>query len=341
MSAYITASGAALPRRCVSNQQLAYQLGVTPEWIESNSGIKERRWVDPDQSASDLAASAVSQTIAHSNLRPEQVDYLIGSTISPDYQVPGIAPLVQSKAPGLRDVPAVDLRVGCTAILYSLQIASALISAGTAQSVVCFGAEAQSKALVLDRDNAEISMLFGDGAGALMMTAQPAPARTSGRPNIRIDDVMIRTDGNFATDLCVRAPGTANGPRWMDRGQFESGLFQPSMNGKSVILHAVRKLAMSAQEVTDRNSVRMDQIGLVIPHQANGVLLNLLAKRLEIPAERIVMNLDRYGNTSSASAFIALWQAAIDGRFEPGMRILIMAFGAGFSWGAALGTVVA
>lgn len=339
MSCYLIGCGAALPERSVTNEELAPQLGVTPEWIEAKSGIRERRWVNPDQSTSDLAAIAVRQALADAGVKAEQLDYLIGSTLSPDYQVPGIAPLVQRKVAGCGPVPAVDLRVGCAAILYSLQIARGLIASRAAKTIVCFGAEAQSKGLDLNERSAELSMLFGDGAGAVIISHQPHPAESDNSFALKLDDVLIATDGNFAEDLGVRSPGTGNGAHWFDATHIEANLHRASMNGRSVILHAVRKLSEAATAITARHEIALGEIDVVIPHQANANLLRSLGTQLKIPEDRIVSNVARYGNTSSASAFIALQQARQEGRLRPGARVLFLAFGAGFTWGAALGEV--
>ncbi len=326
MSCYITACGAALPERIVTNVELAPMLGVTSEWIEANSGIRERRWVAAHQSASDLAAAAVRDALRQAELKAAAIDFLIGGTLSPDYQVPGIAPLVQRKLSDCRQIPALDVRVGCAALLYSLQIARGLIASQAAHTVVCFGAEAQSKGLDLSPRAAELSMLFGDGAGAVMVRDQP-----SGNFSLRVEDVLLATDGNFAEDLGVRAPGTGNSARWMDG---EASLFLPSMNGRTVILHAVRKLTEATVTLLDRNQVSLHQIDLIVPHQANLNLLYALGKKLGINDDRIVVNLDRYGNTSGASAYLALHDA--QRLLKPGARVLVLAFGAGFTWGAAL-----
>ncbi len=326
MSCYITACGAALPERIVTNAELAPSLGVTPEWIEANSGIRERRWVAANQSASDLAAAAVCDALRQAHLKAEAIDYLIGGTLSPDYQVPGIAPLVQRKLDGCRMIPALDVRVGCAALLYSLQIARGLIASQAAKTIICFGAEAQSKGLDLNPRSAELSMLFGDGAGAVVVRQQPSSGLS-----LRVDDVWLATDGSFAEELGVRAPGTGNGARWLDD---EPSLFLPKMNGRTVILHAVRKLADAAREILARNQLSLDQIDWIVPHQANLNLLRALGKKLEVNEDRIVVNLDRYGNTSGASAFLALHDA--QALLKPGARILVVAFGAGFTWGAAL-----
>jgi 3-oxoacyl-[acyl-carrier-protein] synthase III len=327
MSCYITACGAALPERIVTNDELASVLGVAPEWIVANSGIRERRWVDANQSASDLAAIAVRDALQQANLPAQAIDYLIGGTLSPDYQVPGIAPLVQRKLVECRQVPALDVRVGCAGLLYSLQIARGLMASNATNTVVCFGAEAQSKGLDLSSRSAELSMLFGDGAGAIVLNQKP-----SNPLSLRVDDVWLATDGTFAEELGVRAPGTANGARWWDEAQPD--LLLPKMNGRTVILHAVRKLTEATFALLDRNQLSLDQIDLIVPHQANLNLLCALGKKLEIKDERIIVNLDRYGNTSSASTFLALHDA--QPVLQRGARVLVLAFGAGFTWGAAL-----
>src|SRR5262249_22297785 len=244
--------------------------------------------------------------------------------------------LVQRKLDGCRGIPAIDLRAGCAAILYALQLARALIESQAARTVVCFGAEAQSKGLDLQPRSAELSMLFGDGAGAIVISSEPKLIDKARDSLVRIDDVLIETDGRFAEELIVRAPGTANGARWFDEEQLAAGLHRGSMQGRRVILQAVRKLAEAAVRITERNGISVDQIDVVIPHQANANLLRSLAKKLSISEERIVSNLERFGNTSSASAFLALWQANRERRVHAGSYALILAFGAGFTWGSAL-----
>jgi 3-oxoacyl-[acyl-carrier-protein] synthase-3 len=336
----MTGYGSALPERVVTNAELAPMLGVTPDWIEANSGIGERRWVEPDQAASDLAVAAVRDALSDAGSRAEDVDYLIGCTLSPDYQAPGIAPIVQRKLEGCGHVPAIDLRAGCAGILYGLQLARGLIESRTANTVVCFGAEAQSKGLDLHPRSADLSMLFGDGAGAVVLSGNAKPQDKPREHLVRVDDILIETDGSFVEDLIVRAPGTANGPRWLDESHIDSGLHYGSMQGRNVILQAVRKLSGAADRILIRNGLSSDQLDLVIPHQANANLLAALARKLSIDTDRVVMNVDRLGNTSGASAFLALWQADREGRLQRGGRVLILAFGAGFTWGAALCSVV-
>jgi 3-oxoacyl-[acyl-carrier-protein] synthase III len=336
MSVYIIGTGAALPTRAVTNVELAPLLGVAPEWIEANSGIRQRRWVEAHESTSTLAAAAVRNALADAGMSASDVDYLIGCTLSPDYQVPGIAPLVQRRLDGCRMIPAIDLRAGCAATLYALQMGGALIESRAARRVVCFGAEAQSKGLDLNAASAELSMLFGDGAGALILSDTPAAIGEAHDVLLCVEDVLIESDGSFAEDLIVRGPGTANGARWFDAEQLQAGLHHGAMRGRNVILQAVRKMSDAASRLIERHHLSMDDIAVVIPHQANLNLLRALGKRLGMADEQVVVNVDRYGNTSGASAFLALWQAAREGRLRPDAYALIVAFGAGFTWGAAL-----
>lgn len=336
MSCYIVGYGSALPENIVTNTDLAPKLGVTPEWIEANSGIKERRWVDARESTSDLAAQALKQAIQNAGVSADAINYLIAGTLSPDYQVPGIAPIIQHKINGLSAIAAVDLRVGCTTILYSLQLAKALVESKTVNTVACVGAEAQSKGLRLDPSSAELSMLFGDGAGAIIVSNKSRLSDYTSRPILEVKDLLIATDGAFAEELSVKAPGTANGAEWLNMEDLEKGLHYGSMNGRVVIMHAVRKLGDVASEILKRNNLSLDEISLISPHQANANLLKALAKRLSFSEEKIVINLDKLGNTSGASAFLALCQAREENKLIVGQYVMILAFGAGFTWGAAL-----
>jgi len=338
MSCFVTGYGTALPIRVVTNSELASCLGVSADWIEANSGIRERRWVEPEQSASDLAVAAVSEALNDAHLTSDQVDYLIAATLSPDHQVPGIAPMIQHKLDGCRNIPAIDIRAACSSILYCLQLGRGLIESETATTVVCVGAEAQSKGLDLQPRSAELSMLFGDGAGAIVLSSTPVAYDQD--CVVRIDDILIETDGSFAEDLMVRAPGTANGARFVSESPLVNRSCYGSMQGRTVILHAARKLAEAAIGILDRNGLTQSQINLVIPHQANANLLAALSRKLGIDGDRFVINVDRLGNTSAASAFLAFAQAHSEGRIKPGDRLLALAFGAGFTWGAALATAV-
>ena len=332
MQGFIVGTGRYLPQRVVANSDLAEVLGADPDWIVKNTGIESRRWADSSQATSELAAEAATLAVQGAELPFHAIDYLIAGTMTPDYQIPGIAPLIQSRL-GLKNIPALDIRTACCNPLYAFDIGSALISSGRAEHVLIVGAEVQSKGLKLAPDARDISALFGDGAGACVIS------RFSRSGAIKVVDISLFTDGKFAKDLAVLAPGTGNGTRWYDDDPEYRNLFYPVMNGKTVILHAARKLGEAARCVLQRHHLSAPDIGLVIPHQANANLLRAVCRDLSIPAEKCVSVLEWCGNTSSASILIALDWANEQKLVSPGSHVLFLGFGAGFSWGAALGKV--
>lgn len=333
MAALIIGTGRYLPPGVVTNLELSEPLGVSSEWIVTNTGIQTRRWADALQATSDLGVLAAERAIKAADLELDDIDYLIAGTMTPDHQVPGIGPLLQTKL-GLKFVPCLDIRTACCNPLYGFDLASALLNGDRAENVLLVGAEVQSKGLKLDPETKEISALFGDGAGACVISKSARPGA------IKLVDISLFTDGRFARDLAVLAPGTGNGSRWYDEDARDHTLFQPVMNGKTVILHAARKLSDAARIVLQRHNLSPQDVHLVIPHQANANLLLALGRQLEIPTQRIVSVLEWSGNTSSASMLIALDWAYERQQISAGNKILFVGFGAGFAWGAALATVV-
>lgn len=338
MSAWITGYGAALPERVVSNAELSPLLGVTPEWILSKCGVRERRWAAPHEAASHFALGAAREALQDSGVAASELDAILAGSLSSDYHVPGLAPLVQRGLPGCGPVQALDVHAACCALVAELSLATALIDAGRARHVLCVGAEAQSKGLDLHPRSAAVSMLFGDGGGAVVVSATPPQ---SGVPALRVDELLLGSDGAHAEALLVRAPGSANGAAWCDETLLGEGALRPSMDGRRVILFAVRKLAETAGVLVERAGLALQDVDLVVPHQANLNLLEALGERLGLPRERLVVTLDAQGNTSGASAFLALHAARQAGRLRPGARVLLLAFAAGFSWGGALCRVTA
>jgi 3-oxoacyl-[acyl-carrier-protein] synthase-3 len=316
----------------ITNADLSARLGVEDEWIVTSTGIRTRRWAEAAQSASDLGVEAAQRAMDAAGTPPAEIDYLIAGTMTPDHQVPGIAPLLQAKL-GLGQIPCLDIRMACCNPLYGFDVASALLRSDRARHVLLVGTEVQSKGLKLAPDAREISALFGDGAGACVLSNDPGPGA------IKLVDVSLYTDGKFARDLAVLAPGTGNGGRWAEEDPRAHGLFYPVMQGKTVILHAARKLGEAARAVLRRHGCSTRDVDLVIPHQANGNLLRALGRQLEMPASKIVSVVEWSGNTSSASMLIALDWAYEQQQISSGGRILFLGFGAGFAWGAALGTV--
>lgn len=333
MTTCIVGTGRHLPEQVIETKDLEPTFGTSEEWIIKNTGVRTRYWAEQATATSDLAVGAAEQALIKSGLKVQEIDYLIAGTMTPDHQVPGIGPIIQAKL-GLRHIPCLDIRVACCNPLYGFEIATALVESQRAGHVLLVGAEVQSTGLKLAPEARDVSLLFGDGAGACVIARRERPG------SIRLMDIELFTDGKFAKDLGVMAPGTGNGIRWFDDDPRHRDLYFPVMNGKTVILHAARKIGDAALSILSRHDLSPQDIHLVIPHQANANLLVAIARQLGIPEEKIVSVLEWCGNTSSASILIALDWAYEQRQIRSGNHILFLAFGAGFAWGAALGKVI-
>jgi 3-oxoacyl-[acyl-carrier-protein] synthase-3 len=331
MKTFITGSGAWLPENVVDNEDLVEKLGIDAERIFKSSGIRSRRWAGRDTTTSSLGARALGRAIADAGITPAAVDYLLFGTMTPDRFIPGSAPALQ-KAIGLREVPCLDIRAACCNALYALQIANALISSGAARYVAICLAEIQSRYLDLTPESATLSMLFGDGAAALIVSAEARPQA------LEIVDVLLATDGSYADDLGIRRPGTefgGNNPQDL----VEHGAdFMPRMNGQAVILQASRRMVAGCRALLERNELGAESVRWIVPHQANANLLAQVARGLGVGngTTEVINVLAEYGNTSSASMGIALDTLRRSGKIQAGDYLLLPAFAAGFTWGAAL-----
>jgi len=324
--AFIIGSGTSIPDRVVSNEEIAPSLGLDPEQIFKSSGILRRRWADAGTTTSALASVALQTAITDAGVLPEEIDYLIFGTMTPDRLIPGSAPTVQ-RTLGLGQIPCLDIRQACCNPLYALQIATALIGANLASRVAICLAEIQSAWLDMSPESGTTSMLFGDGASALIVSGD-----TSSN-SLEVIDIALATDGSYVDDLGVRGPGTEFGTA--ASGNENS---KPRMVGQSVILNASRKIMAACQDVLKRNSLQVADIRWLVPHQANANLLAQIARGLHFPVENggLISVLEDLGNTSSASMGIALDSLRRSARISPGDYLLLPAFGAGFSWGAGL-----
>ncbi len=331
--AYIAGSGSYLPDIVVSNEDLSERLGLAPEQVRKSSGIRNRRWAAEGTTTSALAAPALLAAIEDAGLDPERIDYLITGTMTPDRFIPGTAPAIQKLA-GLREIPCLDIRAACCNALYGLQLARALVESGTAECIAVCLAEVQSAWLDLSPASGTISMLFGDGASTLIVCAEDVTTASAATVRLEIVDIFLATDGTYVGDLGVRAPGTEFGGR---ANASDPELCKPAMVGQSVILQATRKMVAACQAVLSRNNLTVDHVRWVVPHQANANLLAQVGRGLGFTRpDGIVSVIEDFGNTSSASTGIALdylWQS---GRIEDGDYLLLPAFAAGFTWGAAL-----
>jgi 3-oxoacyl-[acyl-carrier-protein] synthase-3 len=307
-----------------TGEELAPKLGLTPEQIFKSSGIKQRHWASPGETTSGLGGAALRNT----RVSTEEIDYLILGTMTSDRFIPGSAPGVQA-ALNLRDVPCLDIRQACCNTLYGLQLANALVTSGLATNVAVCLTEVQSAFLRLSPQAGTTSMLFGDGAAALVVSSQGEAGA------LEIVDVHLATDGKYVDDLGIRAPGSEF------NGRAEPQDYEPRMNGQSVILQASRRMLSACQTVLDRNSLSIDDVSWIVPHQANANLLTQLARGLRLhDASKVVSVIEHTGNTSSASMGIALDTLRRSGDLKQGEFVLMPAFAAGFTWGTALCRVV-
>jgi 3-oxoacyl-[acyl-carrier-protein] synthase-3 len=328
MQAYITGSGIYLPQKIVTNEDIAKHLAIEPDVIFKQSGIRRRRWVSPNETTSGLASGALNLALKDAELLPEAIDYLLLGTMTPDRFIPGSASAVQKEI-GLREIPCLDIRATCCNALYGLQIASALVSSGMANTVAICLSEIQSKWLDLSPQAGGISMLFGDGASALIVSSKQKES------SLQVLDILLATDGNYIDDLGIRSPGSEFGVSQGNTIPIESD-FKPRMNGKSVILQASRKITEICKSVLELNNFTVNDVRWLVPHQANSNLLSLIARNLNFPVENVVSVLEDYGNTSSASMGIALDYLRHSNQIQIGDLLLLPAFGAGFTWGTGL-----
>ena len=338
MKAIITGTGTCFPDRVVTNEEIADRIGLDPEQIFKSSGIRRRRWADAGTPASSLAATALSMALKDASLEPAAVDYLLFGTMTPDRFIPGSAPSIQL-ALGLREIPCLDIRAACCNALYGLQLARAMITSGSATNVAICLAEVQSLFLDLSPASGTLSMLFGDGASAIIVSGDESIARANYQiPPIEIADVFLATDGKYLDDLGIRSPGSEFGAIGTRSLPNNAADYFPRMNGSSVILQASRRLVAGARTVLERNNLTASDVRWIVPHQANANLLAQVSRGLGVATDddRMISVLEETGNTSSASMGIALDSLRRSEKICPGDYMLMPAFAAGFTWGAAL-----
>jgi 3-oxoacyl-[acyl-carrier-protein] synthase-3 len=329
--AFIIGTGAYLPDRIIENEELAPLLGLTPEQIFKSSGISRRRWATPGTRTSALAASALVAAMENAKITRDEIDYVIFGTMTPDRFIPGCAPALQHEL-GLKQIPCLDIRAACCNGLYALQLARSLIISGTATTVAICLAEVQSAWLDLSPAAGTTSMLFGDGASAMIVSGE---SRTGA---IQVIDVVLNTNGEYIDDLGIRRPGSEFGPEANRTGGAAD--FFPRMVGQSVILHASRKMVCACETLLERHGLNSADIRWLVPHQANANLLSQVARNLKINMNKVVNVISDSGNTSSASMGIALDALRRSCALAEGDYLLMPAFGTGFTWGAALCRVV-
>jgi len=326
--AIITGTGHYLPPRTVTNADLEKLTNTTDEWIRERSGILERRWVEPGTGSSDLAVEAAKSAIERAGLDKNDIDFIIAATLSPDHYFPGIGVLVQAKL-GLSTIGALDVRNQCSGFIYALSVADQYIRAGTYKKILLVAAEVQSTSLDFSDQGRDIAVLFGDGAGAVIV--EPGSA-DDGRG---ILSTHLFCDGRFVSDLWMENPSPKNSPVFQLE-MFHQGKFFPRMDGRKVFINAVERMPEAVMTGLRHNGLELKDVSLVIPHQANDRISQMVAKKLQLPDSKVVRNIQRYGNTTAASIPIALDEVVRDGRLKQGDLLVLTAFGSGFTWASAV-----
>jgi len=315
--------GVAVPEGIVTNEDLSKTLDTTDQWIVERTGIRERRVARPDESLTALTAEASRMALSRAGMSAEELDAIVVATVTPDRRMPSQACDLQAVL-GADRAAAFDIAAACPGFVFAAGVAEGLIASGTYKNVLVLGAERLST--ITDWQDRGTAVLFGDGAGAAVLT----PANGDGRG---ILSTYLRSDGRLAELLHIPTGGGMNlltAENVNDRGQYMK------MAGREVFKAAVKAMGEACDEALRRAGVTAEDIELFVPHQANLRIIEATAKHSNIPMSKVMVNVDRYGNTSAASIPLALAQAEEEGRLKPGMLILLVAFGAGFTWGATV-----
>jgi 3-oxoacyl-[acyl-carrier-protein] synthase-3 len=317
-----------VPPKVVTNDDLAKMFDTSDEWIQQRTGIKERHYIDQNGTGpSDLAVPAVQMACKNAGIDVSEIDAIIFATLSPDYTVPGSGVLLGDKL-GLPGIPALDVRNQCSGFLYGLQVADAWIRCGMYKRVCLVGGEVHSTGIDFTDEGRDVTVLFGDGAACALLG--PTEDEDTG-----VLDVEVHADGSGAKELWLEAPASAYIPR-ITHEMIDERRVWPSMNGRQVFRWATSKMPEVSLSVLHRNGVTPADLDLVVPHQANKRINEFVGQKLDIPPEKVVHNIQKYGNTTAASIPLALSEAIEEGRAKKGDLILMPAFGSGFTWGAAL-----
>ena len=320
----ILGAGHYLPSRVVTNDDLAKLMPTSDEWIQQRTGIKERRFIEHSGiGASDLALPAAKMAIEHAGRNVKDVDAIIFATLSPDVNFPGSGCYLGHKL-GLPGVPALDVRNQCSGFLYSLSIADAWIRAGVYKNVLCVGAEVHSTGVEFTERGRDVAVLFGDGAGAVLVGESPDP-------EAGILDLRLHADGVGAEELWLEIPASRLTPRLLPE-HLDEGRHYPRMNGKQVFRWATEKMPEVARASLAAAGMTVADVDLFVPHQANMRINQFVAGKLGIPDDKVVHNIEKYGNTTAATIPIGISESWREGKIKKGSRVLMAAFGAGFTW---------
>lgn len=329
--ARISGIGSYLPPRIVSNQDLGALMDTSNEWIVQRTGIEERRWVEPEVTTSDLGMTAAAAALADAGLEAGDVDMILFATLSPDHEFPGTACFLQAKL-GVPGIPAIDVRQQCTGFVYAMSIADQYVRTGFAERILVVGAEVHSKGLDISTEGRDTAVLFGDGAGAVVVESiEVGDLETESH----LLSTHLHADGRFAEELWVPAPGMRF-EHFMSQELIDRNLHTPKMNGRAVFVNAVKRMTEAVGETLAANRASVEDVDLFVFHQANLRINEAVTERLGVDPQKVFNTIDRFANTTAATIPIGLHEAVKQDRLEPGMLVAAAAFGSGFTWGSML-----
>ncbi len=317
----IIGTGSYLPKKVLSNAELSKTVDTSDEWIRERTGIRQRHIVAEDEYTSDLALQASLRALEAAVLDADKLDLIIVATSTPDVVFPSTASILQEKL-GVRGCPAFDVQAVCAGFAYALSVADQYIRAGSAKNILVVGAETFSR--ILDWTDRTTCVLFGDGAGAVILTASETPG---------IHSTHIHADGRFQDLLCVPSGVSKQYDVMLKSQAFVQ------MDGQKVFKWAVKEMSALAIKTLEANAMTADDIDWMVPHQANIRIIEAVANKAGVPMDKVIVTVHNHGNTSAASVPLALDEGIRDGRIQPGHKVLLEAFGGGFTWGSALITI--
>jgi len=324
----IVSLGSNLPVKVVTNFDLEQSMNTTDEWIQQRSGIRERRWVSPGETLGGMATAASKEAMEKGNLKPDDIDAIIFSSLIGDYVFPGTGVLLQDRLGMSKPIPALDIRNQCSGFLYALSIADAWIRSGFYRRVLISTSEIHSTSMEKSSKGRDLNVLFGDGAASCVVEAC-----SESEPHVI--DTILASEGKYAEKLIIRNPSPNNHPRLQPNGQLDDSYY-PTMDGRFVFKNAVERMCEVLHQVTRKNNLKISDIDFVIPHQANLRINQMVMQQLEIPFEKSHSTIERYGNTTSVTIPLTLNEALSLGKIKKGDLVAFVAFGSGFTWGASL-----
>ena len=324
---YISGTGFYLPPRIVTNDELSTYMDTSDEWIQERTGIKERHYVEKGEGPSDIAIPATKQALNAAGLKVSDIDFIIFATSTPDFYAPGSGCLLQEKM-GFNEIGALDIRVQCSGFIYGLSIAEQYIRTGTFKNILLIGAEVQSTAMDLTNAGRDTAIIFGDGAGAAIISATDEDRG--------VLSTHMHSEGKYLKELWLESPASNAGYPRINREVLDEGKQFLKMNGKEVFRHAVTRFPEVINEALEENNLTSENIDLLIPHQANLRITQMVQKRLSLRNEQVFSNIHKYGNTTAATIPIALAEAFNEGKIKDGDLLVLAAFGSGFTWASAI-----